>query len=264
MTSSRLVLRGLSHYWRTNLAVVAGVAVAVTVLAGALIVGDSVRGSLRDLVLQRLGRADLVIVSSDFFRTQLADDLRADESFRQDFVGRRTDGRGARGGDGPGVRAASVARAGLRRGRAVLALPRRGGHPAAHVARGAAQSGACTRPRRVGRRHDPGPGSTAVGDPAGIAARAEGGSRPDAAVERPRGARARQSRRVLHPAAAGRGARRVRPARAPPAGSRGRRACKRPAGVRDRCHGCAGRRTARAVSVSKPPSDAGLRWKISG
>ena len=87
MTSSQLVLRGLSHYWRTNLAVVAGVAVAVTVLAGALIVGDSVRGSLRDLVLQRLGKADLVIVSSDFFRTQLADDLRADESFRQDFAG---------------------------------------------------------------------------------------------------------------------------------------------------------------------------------
>ncbi len=86
MRSSRLVLNGLSHYWRTNLAVVAGVAVAVTVLAGALIVGDSVRGSLRDLVLQRLGRADLVIISSDFFRTQLAEDLRADESFRQDFV----------------------------------------------------------------------------------------------------------------------------------------------------------------------------------
>jgi len=61
MTSSRLVLNGLTHYWRTNLAVVAGVAVAVTVLAGALIVGDSVRGSLRDLVLQRLGTADLVI-----------------------------------------------------------------------------------------------------------------------------------------------------------------------------------------------------------
>ncbi len=75
---SRLVLRGLPHYWRTNLAVVAGVAVAVTVLAGALLVGDSVRGSLRDLVLQRLGRTDLVVVSSDFFRAQLADDLRAD------------------------------------------------------------------------------------------------------------------------------------------------------------------------------------------
>ena len=44
------------YYWRTNLAVVLGVATAVAVLAGALLVGDSVRGSLRDLVLQRLGR----------------------------------------------------------------------------------------------------------------------------------------------------------------------------------------------------------------
>ena len=51
-----LVLRGLVYYWRTNLAVVLGVATAVAVLAGALLVGDSVRGSLRDLVLQRLGR----------------------------------------------------------------------------------------------------------------------------------------------------------------------------------------------------------------
>ena len=64
--------RGLRHYWRTNLAVVAGVATAVAVLAGALLVGDSVRGSLRDLVLQRLGRTDRVVVSTGFFREALA------------------------------------------------------------------------------------------------------------------------------------------------------------------------------------------------
>ncbi len=82
-----LVGRGLVHYWRTNLAVVAGVAVAVTVLAGALLVGDSVRGSLRDLVLQRLGDAELAVVSPEFFRERLADDLRADATFARD-VGR--------------------------------------------------------------------------------------------------------------------------------------------------------------------------------
>jgi putative ABC transport system permease protein len=76
-----LVLRGLGHYWRTNLAVIAGVATAVAVLAGALLVGDSVRGSLRDLVVQRLGRADHVVVSTSFFREALAGDLRADGSF---------------------------------------------------------------------------------------------------------------------------------------------------------------------------------------
>ena len=56
MKSSTLILRGLTYYWRTNVAVVIGVATAVAVLAGALVVGDSVRGSLRDLVLLRLGK----------------------------------------------------------------------------------------------------------------------------------------------------------------------------------------------------------------
>jgi putative ABC transport system permease protein len=79
--SRDLVLRGLGFYWRTNLAVIAGVATAVAVLAGALLVGDSVRGSLRDLVLQRLGRADRVIVSTGFFREALAADLKTDSGF---------------------------------------------------------------------------------------------------------------------------------------------------------------------------------------
>ena len=72
MTAARLVVAGLRHYWRTNLAVIVGVATAVAVLAGALLVGDSVRGSLRDLVLQRLGRVDRMVVSSGFFREALA------------------------------------------------------------------------------------------------------------------------------------------------------------------------------------------------
>ena len=71
MNRNQLALSGLRYYWRTNLAVVAGVATAVMVLSGALIVGDSVRGSLRDLVIERLGRADLGIVSPGFFRAQL-------------------------------------------------------------------------------------------------------------------------------------------------------------------------------------------------
>jgi hypothetical protein len=71
-----LVLRGLAYYWRTNAAVVLGVATAVAVLGGALLVGDSVRGSLRDLVVQRLGRTDLVVASAGFFRARLADEVR--------------------------------------------------------------------------------------------------------------------------------------------------------------------------------------------
>ena len=67
-----LVLRSLLFYWRTNLAVILGVATAVAVLSGALLVGDSVRTSLRDLVLSRLGKTEAVATSAQFFREQLA------------------------------------------------------------------------------------------------------------------------------------------------------------------------------------------------
>ena len=87
MTTGVLVIRNLRHYWRTNLAVIAGVATAVAVLAGALLVGDSVRGSLRDLVLQRLGNTDHIIVSSGFFREALAADLQADTRLASNYGG---------------------------------------------------------------------------------------------------------------------------------------------------------------------------------
>jgi len=76
MRTSQLVRQNLKYYWRTNLAVVFGVATAVSILAGALLVGDSVRASLRDLFLQRLGQTDHVITAAGFFREQLAGDLR--------------------------------------------------------------------------------------------------------------------------------------------------------------------------------------------
>jgi hypothetical protein len=75
MTRTALVYRSLRHYWRSHVAVVAGVATAVAVLAGALLVGDSVRGSLRDLVLRRIGHADNVVVSTGFFREALAGEI---------------------------------------------------------------------------------------------------------------------------------------------------------------------------------------------
>ncbi|MDQ3070027.1 MAG: FtsX-like permease family protein [Acidobacteriota bacterium] len=80
MTPGALVRRSLRHHARTNAAVVAGVACAVAVLAGALIVGESVRGSLRALVDQRLGRADSVITSETFFREALASEVHAASS----------------------------------------------------------------------------------------------------------------------------------------------------------------------------------------
>jgi putative ABC transport system permease protein len=85
MRTSRLIKNSLSHYRRTNLAVILGVATAVSVLAGALLVGDSVRASLRDLALSRLGRTDLVITAPGFFREGLAAELQAHDQFASSF-----------------------------------------------------------------------------------------------------------------------------------------------------------------------------------
>jgi putative ABC transport system permease protein len=75
MTFLRLIVRSAAYHWRTNLAVCLGVAAAVSVLSGALVVGDSVRGSLRAIALGRLGNTHRVLMSASFFREGLADDI---------------------------------------------------------------------------------------------------------------------------------------------------------------------------------------------
>lgn len=75
MTFARLLLAGLAQHRRLNFAVAFGVAAATAVLAGALVVGDSMRGSLRDIVLERLGRIDQVLVVDRFFRAELAEEV---------------------------------------------------------------------------------------------------------------------------------------------------------------------------------------------
>ena len=76
-----LVRRNLTYYWRTHIAVVLGVATAVAVLSGALVVCDSVRASLRDLVLNRLGKTGTVISAAHFFRENLASELASGQRF---------------------------------------------------------------------------------------------------------------------------------------------------------------------------------------
>ena len=85
MKSVQLLQRSLSYYWPTHLAVVLGVATSVAVLTGALMVGDSVRTSLRDLLLNRLGNTDLVISASGYCREQLAQDLESNNQFAKHF-----------------------------------------------------------------------------------------------------------------------------------------------------------------------------------
>jgi putative ABC transport system permease protein len=82
MSTVQLLKRNLIYYWRTNLSVVLGVAAAVAVLAGALLVGDSVRASLRDLLLERLGNTSFVVSAPTFFRDTLASELEQGQQFK--------------------------------------------------------------------------------------------------------------------------------------------------------------------------------------
>ena len=85
MNAWRFILASLRHYRRIHLAVALGVAVATAVLTGALLVGDSVRGSLRDLTLQRLGTIDSAIVAPHMFRAELASEVAGDAAFKKYF-----------------------------------------------------------------------------------------------------------------------------------------------------------------------------------
>ena len=76
MKTGTLIARSLRFYWRTHLGVLAGTAVATAVLVGALLVGNSVRYSLRRLALLRLGDTQLALASGGrFFRAKLADEV---------------------------------------------------------------------------------------------------------------------------------------------------------------------------------------------
>lgn len=77
LTVRRLALAGLRHHWRMHVAVGLGVAVGTAVLTGALVVGDSVRASLKRLTIERLGRIDLALVADRLFRAELAEELAA-------------------------------------------------------------------------------------------------------------------------------------------------------------------------------------------
>lgn len=81
----RLVRRSLRFYARSNLAVALGAAVGTAVLTGALVVGDSMRGSLRRLTLQRLGHIDLALRSEGYLPASAAARLESHADFRRRF-----------------------------------------------------------------------------------------------------------------------------------------------------------------------------------
>ncbi|MFM7836414.1 MAG: hypothetical protein ACKPJD_31860, partial [Planctomycetaceae bacterium] len=73
----RLLLNSLLWHRRTHLLVLLAVAVSTAVIGGSLIVGDSVRGSLRKMTLSRLGGISHAIHAPVFFREKLAQELAA-------------------------------------------------------------------------------------------------------------------------------------------------------------------------------------------
>ncbi|MCH8829654.1 MAG: ABC transporter permease, partial [Planctomycetes bacterium] len=86
MSKFRLLIQSLVFYRRSNLAVMLGVIAGTAVIGGALIVGDSVRGSLEQMTYDRLGKIDHVLTGPRFFRESLVEDLAADAEFQKRFT----------------------------------------------------------------------------------------------------------------------------------------------------------------------------------
>ncbi|RYD75416.1 MAG: hypothetical protein EOP84_18340 [Verrucomicrobiaceae bacterium] len=73
MSSWTILLRSLRHYWRTHLGVILGAALGAMVLTGALLVGDSVKETLRRQAFARVGKINGALLGGEqFFREELA------------------------------------------------------------------------------------------------------------------------------------------------------------------------------------------------
>ncbi|MEN8155492.1 MAG: ABC transporter permease [Bacteroidota bacterium] len=74
MNIRRLIWRNLAFYWKKHLLLALGVAVSGAVITGALMVGDSVKYSLNQIVEQRLGEVTHVLKAGErYFTTGLAE-----------------------------------------------------------------------------------------------------------------------------------------------------------------------------------------------
>lgn len=83
MSLWQLITSSLRYHFRIHAAVGLGVVVATAVLTGALLVGDSMRGSLTQITLDRLGRIEELLVVDRFFRSELAEELANDPGFKE-------------------------------------------------------------------------------------------------------------------------------------------------------------------------------------
>ncbi|MBL9090105.1 MAG: FtsX-like permease family protein [Planctomycetaceae bacterium] len=87
LTPFQVVRDSLRHHRRIHVAVALGTAAATAVLTGALLVGDSVRGSLRATALDRLGGVESILASDKLFRAELGDELNSSDEIRSRFEG---------------------------------------------------------------------------------------------------------------------------------------------------------------------------------
>ena len=79
MTKLQYILKTFTHYIKANLLVALGVAISTMVLAGSLIIGDSVRYSLEQATFYRLGETThLVSVVERYFRQEMAAEIEID------------------------------------------------------------------------------------------------------------------------------------------------------------------------------------------
>jgi putative ABC transport system permease protein len=83
MTFFRLITSSLRYHARIHASVALGVLAATAVLTGALLVGDSMRGSLRHLTLDRLGQIDELLIVDRFFRSELAQEVSQQPGFAE-------------------------------------------------------------------------------------------------------------------------------------------------------------------------------------
>jgi len=73
MTLSRFILSSARHYWRGHLGLLLGAFLASAILSGSLLVGDSVRASLRRVAELRLGKVQSGLLGGDrWFTADLA------------------------------------------------------------------------------------------------------------------------------------------------------------------------------------------------
>ena len=86
MSFWRMVWQSLLYHRRINFSVALGVAAASAVLTGALLVGASMRGSLKALTLDRLNRVDEFLATQQFFQSELVTQLQETEVFKKNYA----------------------------------------------------------------------------------------------------------------------------------------------------------------------------------